>query len=42
MEFILELQAIEAQDEMDFDGGAGSNLSLLTHCSHSALSMLTC
>lgn len=41
---VLELQAIEAEDELDYRGdfGGGSNLSLLTHYSHSALSLPTC
>ncbi|SHF00724.1 SapB/AmfS family lanthipeptide [Streptoalloteichus hindustanus] len=47
MEFVLDLQAMEATETPDAGGamehgGGGSNLSLLTHCGHSALSLLTC
>ncbi|GAA4542094.1 hypothetical protein GCM10023192_49510 [Amycolatopsis samaneae] len=42
MEFVLQLQSLEAPEAMEGHGGGGSNLSLLTHCHHSALSLLTC
>jgi hypothetical protein len=45
MEFVLDLQAMDALEELDGHGGGGggpSNLSLLAICHNSTLSVLVC
>lgn len=44
MEFVLDLQTMEALEELEGHGHRGdqSNLSLLTICNNSALSVLVC
>jgi hypothetical protein len=46
MEFVLDLQAMDALEELEGGGGGGgggqSNLSLLAICHNSTLSVITC
>jgi len=46
MEFVLELQSLEALDGHEGGGGGGgnaqSNLSLLANCHNSTLSVVAC
>ncbi|SFP71683.1 hypothetical protein SAMN05421810_103188 [Amycolatopsis arida] len=45
MEHVLELQSLEAPEEMSYgdpSNGGGSNLSLVASCANSTVSLLTC
>jgi hypothetical protein len=45
MDMVLELQELDAPNEMNHGGGGGggtSNLSLIASCANSTISLLTC